>query len=202
MSITYNEIWEKVIYKGLRMYSDIYDFQFKNDLKLQEDIEKNFNYFKTICKNYMNPTIKVLDRHKVSACLMYAIIKTDLFDYQPQQKSSENKIIIVSEQMAITVGLSLLRTYIVNKCNSRGENKSKEDWERDKAIFKDGFKLPGETEGLNDVNHGDYRDNLALELHFTKEEGTYNILSLSNTLYLLEMYNRHLYEIQHNQSPL
>lgn len=200
MGIDYNDIWRKVISPNLYKFNTV--VRFHNDDMLKKGIKKNFDDFYTDCFKYMSPDIKILDRHKVSACLMYAIIKTDLFDYQPQQKSSENKIIIVSEQIAIMVGLSLLRTYIVNKRNSRGEKKNEKDWELDKAIFKDGFKLPGETEGLNDVNHGDYRDNLALELHFTKEEGTYNILSLSNTLYLLEMYNRHLYEIQHNQSPL
>lgn len=202
MSINYNDIWEKIIRENLMMFNNVSGLNFYNDSFLKNGIKKNFDAFYIDCSKYMSPDIKILDRHKVSACLMYAIIKTDLFDYQPKQQLPDNKIIIVSEQMAITVGLSLLRTYIVNKRNSRGEKKNEKVWERDKAIFKDGFKLPGETEGLNDVNHGDYRDNLALELHFTKEEGTYNILSLSNTLYLLEMYNRHLYEIQHNQSPL
>lgn len=202
MAISYEKIWDSVIWKNISSLSNIDGIKFFENSKIKQDIKDNFEFFSNYCKkNYMNPeSVKNLDRHKIAACFMYAIIKTDMFKSYPKS-SSNNNIIIINEQIAISVGLSILRTYIVNKCDPSGKEKEKTVWEQDKKIFESGFKLPGE-DGANDVSHGEYRNNFAMILYFTKKENTYNILSLSNTLYLLEMYNRHLYEIQHNQSPL
>lgn len=60
--------------------------------------------------------------------------------------------------------------------------------EKDKylAKFKNGIKIP--TENL--VNHGDYLENFANEIHFAVSEGNANILSFAHELYLLEVITR------------
>lgn len=195
MGISFDDIWNKIIWENLGLYSDVEGLRFCNDSKLKKDIKKNFDFFTKRCKErYMNPnSVKILDRHKIATCLMYAILETNLYETYPQSRSSL-EVVIITEQIAISVGLSVLRTYIVDKFDSFGKEKDKATWEKDKAIFKNGFILPGEN--ADDVNHGEYRNNLAMALYFTKIDGTYNILSLSNSLYLLEMYNRHLWDIK------
>ena len=198
MGISYEDIWEKIIWNVVGRFSIIKDLTLRNEEKIKKEIKNNFDDFCNKCKeNYMNPnSVKNLDRHKIAACLMYAIIKTKMYESYPASDSDSN-VIIVTEQIAITVGLSVLRTYLVNEYAAKCQRKDQAVWDEDKAIFGEGFILPGES-GVNDVYHGEYRNNFAMELHFTKIENTYNILSLSNSLYLLEMYNRHFWKI-HNR---
>lgn len=196
MAISYDDIWKKIIWENLSSFSTIEGLVFLNEGKIKTKIKENFDHFCELCiKKYMDPDKVVnLDRHKIAACIMFAIMSTDMYEKYPSSASDAQKIII-TEQIAISVGLSVLRTYIVNELDSSYQKKNKKTWEKDKAIFGNGFKLPGEF-SKDEVNHGDYRSNFAMELYFTKSDNIYNILSLSNSLYLLEMYNRQLWEIQ------
>lgn len=142
------------------------------------------------CKaKYMKPSIDRLDRHKVCSCLMLAILKVAPLHYPP--KSEETELCVYNEQLAITTGLSLMRAFIVNGKDAEGKMKEKSVLKAEKVIFGDGFIFP-------ETFHGEYRNNFAIELYFTRQEGNLNILSLSNTLFLLEQYNReHWFRMSH-----
>lgn len=192
MAIDYDKIWYKVIRKELDRFVGIDVLDFYSETDMQNSIKKEYDSLYKHCQNtYMDENVKTLDRHKVAACYMLAIIQAKLFKAYP---SSEKGIVIIKEQLAISVGLSILRSYLISKYDSNGEIKPREVFHTDCAVFKKGFIMPDEK----DVNHGSYRNNFAMELYFTGIEGNYNILALSNTLYLLEMYNRHIWKINNS----
>ena len=111
---------------------------------------------------------KKLDRHKVSACYILAIVKASPIIFN--ELLAEDKFYTVNEEIALTVGLSVLRSF----CST--------DKSYPVSLPYD-FTYPV-------ASHGDYRENFVVELYFTKKEGNYNILSLSHTLYLFEQFNQ------------
>lgn len=178
----YNKIFETVILPQMnfmaRHNSEI-SFN-ENDAfqKIWEEYEKFRNHSKS---TYMKPKIERLDRHKVCSCLMLAILKVAPLHYS--EKAEKSNLFVYNEQLAITTGLSLMRAFIVNGKDAEGNMKDPSTLKVEKEIFDDGFVFP-------ETFHGEYRSNFAVELYFTRTEKCYNILSLSNTLFLLEQYNR------------
>ncbi|MCM1060936.1 MAG: hypothetical protein NC452_11685 [Eubacterium sp.] len=144
----------------------------------------------------MKKDISKIDRHKVAACYICAILKANPVKIK-NKESDEEKFFVVIEQFAITVGLSILRSFIVCDQDKNDSAKPNEILKKDKEIFGNGFSFP--ITGI-ETNHGEYHNNFAVELYFTKKEGNYNILSLSHSLYLLEMYNRQRWEIQKKEN--
>ena len=73
--------------------------------------------------------------------------------------------------------LSLLRAFVIEAINESG----REQAEKEMLISRidEGIIFPL-------TNHGTYRENLMTELYYTKKEDNYNILSLADTLFLLE----------------
>lgn len=185
----YNKAWKKVISPLLAHYRDSIDW-IEIKPNMEETIKENYIHFNQMCKSdYMDPSIVRLDAHKVSACYMLAILKSCPFEYS--READDNKLIVAIEQLTLTVGLSILRSFLICDRDINNQKKSKEQFEKDRMIFHDGFVFPDSTE----VNHGEYRNNFALELYFTRNQENYNILSLAHSLYLLELYNRQKWEI-------
>lgn len=178
----YNIIYEKVILPQMNFM-----VHYNSELSFDEsdafqEIWKEYEFFRNHCKaNYMKPEIERLDRHKVCSCLMLAILKATPLHYV--EKNEKTKLPVYNEQLAITTGLSLIRAFIVNGKDAEGNMKDVNTLKVEKKIFNDGFIFP-------ETFHGEYRSNFAVELYFTRTEERYNILSLSNTLFLLEQYNR------------
>lgn len=147
----------------------------------KELIWREYVKFNTHCKtNYMLDSQGRLDRHKVCACYMYAIIKANTLSCRLAKSNTEESYLCLNEQLAITVGMSLLRAFICADIKY-STIFSEEEKQSLYAIVENGIIFP-------ECNHGDYRDNFAAELHYTNEERNYNILSLANTLYLLEIH--------------
>ena len=75
---------------------------------------------------YGQKPIDMLDNHKVSACLTYAIIRAQLFaqfvgDDRPRDKMNLREFHRVNEQLALYCGISVLFAY--NKINAKQEDK-------------------------------------------------------------------------------
>ena len=137
----------------------------------KDDIFQKYSEFNNHCKNtYMANPNNILDRHKVAACYMLAILSASPLSFN--MNCDDDVIVTINEHLAITVGLSILQSFIRTE---KLQNGSDED-------------VPSDI-NLPTTNHGNYRDIFAVELYFTKIENNYNLLSLSNTLFLLEQYN-------------
>lgn len=141
----------------------------------KNEIWDQYEYFNESCKKlYMADNVSKLDRHKVCACYMFSILEAGLLDYT--QSDGDEKYCF-DEDIAISVGMSLLRAFIIEALNVSDKEESEKQVLRKR--IEDGITFPK-------TNHGDYRENFMVELYYTKITGNYNILSLSNTLFLLE----------------
>lgn len=119
-----------------------------------------------------------LDRHKVCACYMYAIIRADVLRCRLADSAGEECYLALNENLAITTGLSLLRAFAIASIvhSKRYTDEEKEEYRK---RIDNGIIYPK-------CNYGDYRSSFAAELHYTRMENSYNVLSLANTLFLLE----------------
>ncbi len=177
---SYEKLWDDGILPQFHEYRDkIAGISIKSDSK--EIIWNEYNFFNKKCKsNYMAEGCERLDRHKVCACYMYAIVKAHCIS-STMLKETENQFSIINETIAINIGFSLLRAFIIENAET---NKNLTANERSKIIsgVQNGIRIP-------ECNHGEYISNFATELHYTYIENNYNILSLSNTLFLLEQHS-------------
>lgn len=179
----YKKIYGTVIYPQMEyIVKKNKEVSFDENEAFQQIWEK-YEDFRDHCKKeYMKPGTNRLDRHKVCSCLMLAILVSAPLHYK--EADDRTKLFVYNEQLAITTGLSLMRAFIVNGKDAEGNMKAHSILSVEKKIFDDGFTFP------EAFHSQQYRQSFAVELYFTRKEEKYNILSLSNTLFLLEQYNR------------
>lgn len=177
---SFDRIWSVLICPTIEDYSNRFSDIVVSD-NAKEAIWREYENFNRHCKTrYMQDPNGKIDRHKVCACYMYAIVKASVMRCNLAGSDTEQKYLALNENLAITVGLSLLRAFILASV-SNSESLSPEEKELRSAKVDGGIVFP-------DCNHGVYRENFAAELHYTNNERNYNILSLANTLFLLEIH--------------
>lgn len=182
---SYEKIWEVIISKEINNYKKAYINCIEIIPNAKEEIWKKYVYYNTYCKvNYMKSSREKIDRHKVAACYMAAIVMAAPVKFV-QQIDGENVELALNETLAISVGLSLVRAFTMARIN---EDNGLDVRQKESLIkkFDDGMKTP--ENGF--VNHGFYIDNFANELHFAVMEGKLSILSLAHELFLLEVITR------------
>lgn len=182
---SYNVVWETVIKKEIENYQKCYTGCIELVPCAEEAIWEKYIFLNRYCKlNYMASTEGKLDRHKVAACYMMAILIVSPMRFSVKRDSAENALAL-NEGLALTVGLSLVRAFAISAIE---ENKNLDQMQKDEFIskFESGIKIPeGEL-----VNHGDYWTNFCSELYYELIEGKLSILSLAHELYLLEVITR------------
>lgn len=175
---SYDKIWEVVINPTIQDYRNRYS-EIAISHNAKEVIWQEYiNFNKHAKLTYMQEAGGKLDRHKVCACYMYAIIKANILSCHLADSDTEQSYLALNENLAITVGMSVLRAFVVSSINS-SEQLPGDKKEALRKKIDSGIIFP-------DCNHGDYRNNFAAELYYTKKENNYNVLSLANTLFLLE----------------
>lgn len=159
--------------------------------ELKNKIYLNYVNFRDFCKNrYMLDHTKDLDRHKVIACIVFAIIKTQPLQYCSTLAADE--FTVYNEHLAINCGFSLHRATLLavfDKKIKDGEI-SKEKGEKYKEkITQRGIIVPTR------INHGEsYLGNFAIQLHYNMVENCFDILGMANSLFLLELYTLNIIE--------
>ena len=150
------------------------------DSNAKELIWKKYVQFNEFCKNnYMKSSEKLLDRHKVCACYMCAILDANVLKNVLAIKNGIYNDFLMNERLALCFGMSLLRALILQESERLAKE---EDRVSVKAAFDGEILFPK-------ANHGDYKENLLVQLYNTKVIRNYNILALADTLYLIEVYN-------------
>lgn len=187
---SYEVIWEKVILPTIKDYQNRFSEIFLSH-NAKDKIWQEYVKFNKHCKiNYMQDRNGKLDRHKVCACYMYAIVKANTLSCRLADSDTEQKYLNLNENLAITTGMSLLRAFVLSSINCNEEMPDIQ--KKELAIrIENGIVFP-------ECNHGDYRDNFLSELHYANCERNYNILSLANTLFLLEVHTLQT-EVVHKQ---
>lgn len=161
----FNNLWKKVIFPEINRYITVDNVS--ATASAEKEIWEAYKEFNMLCKrDFMSESVEKLDRHKIAACYIYAIVKTQPLSMKTVDLP-QNMVVTINEHLAITVGMSILHAYMKD---------SDPNFSSNDLIFPH-------------AQHGNYRDDFALELYYTKKYNMYNILSLSNTLFLLEMYN-------------
>ena len=177
---SYLTIWKSLIYKVIQDYQERF-MEVAMVENAMEYIWEEYCRFNYHCKAfYMQDANEKLDRHKVCACYMLAILKANVLSCRFVNSDREERYLSLNENLAITVGMSLLRAFILRSIDSN-EKLTDEQKNNYKCLVDNGIVFP-------ECNHGVYRENFAAELHHTRTENNYNILSLANTLYLLELH--------------
>lgn len=141
---------------------------------------KNYVKFNRHCREeYMNDPDKLADRHKITTCYIYSILRSNILDCSLSRQIGDDKSLLLNERLALCFGMTLLRALI------RANAKKLTDEEIKKKIL---VAFDGEL-SFPKTNHGDYKQNLLFQLYYTKKEGNYNILALADSIFFIENYN-------------
>lgn len=179
----FNKLWENVAVPQFELLKRQFNFICVPP-HAKEDVWEAYKIFNLHCsENYMEDSSGLLDRHKVSACLILAIISVSPISVPRERVEAADDLrtkrllATINERFAITVGASDLVAYIVERHIA-----SVQDGSNDSS--QGCLKISGVPFDCFAVNHGeDYLENLAVTLNYTKCEKNYNILLLANTIY-------------------
>lgn len=88
-----------------------------------KNIFKNYQFQRDyIVSNYMEKNISVaLDRHKVAACMVYAILKTMPIKVNRRICNLPEKFLLVNEYLAFYIGLNIIEMYKLDETGHHGE---------------------------------------------------------------------------------
>lgn len=176
---SYQIYYTKIIEPVIEEYCDN-DYGIEIRPNAKDLIWNNYAKLNRHCReNYMLNPEKLMDRHKTTACYMFAILKTDVLSCSIAQDLGDERGLLLNERLALCFGMTLLRALILGNANELSDQVLKQ---KVKVAFDGEIAFPK-------VNHGSYKNNLLLQLYYTKKEGNYNILALADSLYLIENYN-------------
>lgn len=167
---TYEVIWrdgirikaEQIVNENLGIV--VFDFQAKD--RIFKEYCKLRDYTKV---SFMRNADGLLDRHKVCACLILAIVKSKPLVYEEHDSDMKK---IFNENLAMTVGLSLLFNFIISA------NSDNSKW------LKDRFCFPITERDAT------YQELLCLMLYYDVKNRQYSILALANILFMIEEYTK------------
>lgn len=151
--------------------------------RAEGDVHSEYDRFNEYCSaNYMEDPNKELDRHKVVACFILAIVSASPIslpsDFAIEGRAKDEQVFLrsINENFAISVGASLLRAFML--CIAKGKPAGSFS-ELDENL-REGIPF----DELFEVNHGErYTENLAVSLYYSKCEMSYNILLLADIVY-------------------
>lgn len=129
-----------------------------------------------IKNNYMEKPVKnekALDRHKVAACMMYAILKSKVLWVNRFVPNLPNRLLMANEYLAVYVGLNIIEQYRIENGKDEAENK---------LIFPITYHETNSEES-------DYLINLCKGLYYLRHRiRTMDIFAYSNILFFIEKY--------------
>lgn len=139
-----------------------------------------FRYYQrkrdVIKNNYMeNPgdAEKSLDRHKVAACMMYAILKCRIWKVNRFVPHLPDKLLMANEYLAVYVAINIMEQYRIDDGKSASEYK---------IIFPITYHETSSGES-------DYLSNLCKSLYYLRHKvWTMDIFAYSNIMFFLEKY--------------
>ncbi len=169
--IDFNETWNKIIHsKYMKMYQKFGGLVCLASSK--KDVNVYYDETLTYAKNhYMMNTEGRLNRYKVAAAMMIAILKA-----KPIKKASNKYYTdstdkwIFNEQLALYTGLMIVRNFILAEIDDKGGPQNSRDAVLLKQ-FEHSFPLRKKD-----------RERWEIELYFLRQEGTYNLLALAHEL--------------------
>lgn len=183
----FDEIWGSIIepiFGEMESQRDIGHEGIYIRASARKKVYSEYQKQKTFLKlNYMQNPKTHLDRHKIAACMLYAIVKV-----QPvviKKKTIWEKFICKNK---LKPEYSLLNEYLgFYTALSIVESFSEYQFEKDK---KANVTLQSQRKRITlprTTNDEDYVYNTCLDLYFSKKKNKVNILTLANVFFLLEV---------------
>lgn len=180
----YNDFYDKVIKQcidGIMKYAE--NLQFDSGIQVRDNskdkIYKNYQKKRDYVRsNYMSKKTEVsLDRHKVSSCMIYAILKTKPLKINRLVWKLPEKILLANEYLAFFVALNIVELYKIDKM-------------KDENIEGDYQIIIPMTYHEDEDPENTYESNFCKNLYYLGQEGIekYDVFAYSDILYLLEKY--------------
>ncbi len=178
----FDELWNNIV---LPIYDEMneYDILFlKRNAK--QKIYREYQRKKSFVKeNYMLCGNTHLDRHKIAACIVYAIVKVSPIKVSLRIKWEKYRLKryfsreyeLLNEYLALYTAFSIIESFRLY-----GES-HKEDEYPTKGFKRNQINLPKTSNGQ------DYLYNTCLDLYFSKQKNNINVLTFSNVFFLLEL---------------
>lgn len=188
----FREIYNEVIYKYAQELLKIDEESGQKNLHLRTSrVEKVHDYYEgkrsDIRKYFMNLETKPMDRHKIGAVIIYAILKSRLFEIKNRTKRTlPDQIIMANEYLAVYVALSIVESY---KYDDYVDALKKKDPEAvPEPIDAEGdwhLVLP---KTFHESSKEAYIHNMCKALYYIKDAENIDIFAYANILFLLEVY--------------
>lgn len=176
---SYCQYYDKIILPVIDLYKSQYSELIINP-NAKNLIWENYSDFNKHCKlKYMKNSEHLIDRHKVVACYIYAIEKSKIIIAVESIKNGDDTNLMLNERLAFCFGMTMFRALILDLIDDLDSSEKKD---QARKIFDKGFDFP-------ECNHGDFKNNFLSQLYLTYKDSNYNILALSESLHLLEVYN-------------
>ena len=169
--VDFNDTWERIIRKKCISLSN----QFGGLVCLEDSRKEVHLYYEesvAYAKNhYMTNPDGLLNRYKVAAALMIAVLKAKpIKKASPKFYRDPSDKWIFNEQLALYTGLMVVRDFILAEVNGEGGPRN---WREEILLDKFSASLP--------LVKAD-REKWEIELYYLRQEGSYQLLSLAHEL--------------------
>jgi len=182
--IKFNEFWNTALKPYIeyelsrnRLYQVLDTTE--NFSKFRRDIESIYNAARDdIKRNFMKDSEKLLDRHKVPACLYFAIASTPLIKVLG---GSVEKDMVVNAGLAFHAAASTLLSFMANEANA----------EYKRYLENNGLQFP-QCKNLD--SNESYLVQTIKTLCHAQKQNKMDILMLANTFFMLECHTDSVYK--------
>lgn len=178
----FDELWNEIVLKTIDDLSDKNTIYLKKNAKKR--VYKQYQAKKTYVKNnYMLFGNTHLDRHKIAACMLYAIMKVypvkirmgAIWKKHKEDEKFSREYQLLNEYLSLYTAFSIIESFRVY-----GIDHSDEEYPT-KGFTRKRITMPETSNGQ------DYMYNTCLDLYFSKQKNMINVLTFSNVFFLLEI---------------
>lgn len=187
----FEDIWNNIIlglYNEITPQDDLY-IKARSKKKIFKKYQKQKTYLKL---NYMENPNTHLDRHKIAACMLYAIVKVhpirikriSIWKNYLNGKKFTPEYLMLNEYLGLYTAFSIVESF-------RAYEQSEEN--------EVGFKRKGIVQPIT-TNGEDYIYNTCLDLYLSRKKNKINVLTFANVFFLLETGSFSVKELNHGAS--
>lgn len=211
--VKYTDFFNEVIYPFVCEFESIDKNYFNKDkctaLRYNKIAKKTIYHFyekkrKEIRSVFMNLENRPMDRHKIGAVMMYAVLRSNLFFVNRLVPHLPHKILMANEFIAINIGLNIVEMYRCDDCVRADQEKSGDMSIKSASIEQSRYeiKIPVTYHDANllsedsQVSSYEYINNICKALYYIKNKKNFDIFAYSNILFLLEKYTDDIKKLQ------
>ena len=133
-----------------------------------------------IRRYFMNLEYQPMDRHKIGAVMMYAILKSKPFKINKMVPNLPNKLLMANEYLSFYVAINIVELYMIDDAiNQNIDNYSEQ------LLLPNTYHEKNVSGFTGDV----YIDNVCKALYLLKDIKHFDVFAYADILFLLEKYH-------------